>query len=648
MSEIEEIKARLDILDIVSENVQLKRSGKNYTGFCPFHANTRTPAFVVWPDTGSWRCFGECGEGGDIFKYVMKRDGLDFPEALRQLAQRAGVELRPPTPQETAQREENDHLRALLEEATTYFRHQLFNNPAGKVALDYLHERGLSDETIQLFELGYAPPGWESTYPLFLKKGYSQKDLVDAGLASERDDGSLYDRFRHRVIFPIRDSRGRMTGYGARAIDPDDMPKYLNSPQTVLFDKSNLLYGLDKARKNIRDKDQVIIVEGYLDVIAPYQAGYTNLVSPMGTALTEEQLRQLKRLTRKFILALDADAAGANATMRGLQVARNTLDRETELVFDARGLLHSEARLKADIRVSTLPEGKDPDEVVREDPETWEQIIRDAQPIVAHVMKTLAAGQDINDPKVKTEIAQQVLPLIQDLPNAIERDTYLQQLARMLKIDERSLLNQRRLSGGQAPIRRKPQFEVPEGKLSQATSGAAAVTSVKAQMVHNLEEHFLSILMREPELVYKIDRALKQADLPSLSAEDFQNTIHQELLDATMQSLDQDQINPVSFALDHIPFQLLEKAETILEKSEKINPKQEPVLEDMLRTILRMREVQLKESNIQIRFLLEDAQENNKNEITQYNYTIQQNSQKLLRIHKALASADTHTHHQKS
>ncbi len=646
MSEIEEIKARLDILDIVSENVQLKRSGKNYTGFCPFHANTRTPAFVVWPDTGTWRCFGECGEGGDIFKYVMKRDGLDFPEALRQLAQRAGVELRPPTPQETAQREENDHLRKLLEDATTYFRHQLFNNPAGKVALDYLHERGLSDETIQLFELGYAPPGWESTYPLFLKKGFAQKDLVDAGLASERDDGSLYDRFRHRVIFPIRDSRGRMTGYGARAIDPEDVPKYLNSPQTALFDKSNLLYGLDKARKHIRDKDQVIIVEGYLDVIAPYQAGYSNLVSPMGTALTEEQLRQLKRLTRKFILALDADAAGASATMRGLQVARNTLDRETEMVFDARGLLHSEARLKADIRVSTLPEGKDPDEVVREDPAVWEQIIRDAQPIVAHVMKTLAAGQDINDPKVKTEIAQQVLPLIQDLPNVIERDTYLQQLARLLKIDERSLLNQRRISGGKPPIRRKPQFEVPESKLSQAASGAAAVTSVKAQMVHNLEEHFLSILMREPELIYKIDRALKQADLPSLSTEDFQNTIHQELLEATMQSLDQDQINPVSFALDHIPFQLLEKAEAILEKSEKINPKQEHILEDMLRTILRMREVQLKESNIQIRFLLEDAQENNKTEITQYNYTIQQNSQKLLRIHKALASADTHTHHQ--
>ncbi len=643
MSEIEEIKARLDILDIVSENVQLKRSGKNYTGFCPFHANTRTPAFVVWPDTGTWRCFGECSEGGDIFKYVMKRDGLDFPEALRQLAQRAGVELRPPTPQEAAQREENDHLRQLLEEATTYFRHQLFNNPAGKVALEYLHERGLSDETIELFELGYAPQGWENTYPFFMKKGYAQKDLVDAGLASERDDGSLYDRFRHRVIFPIRDGRGRMAGYGARAIEPDDVPKYLNSPQTVLFDKSGLLYGLDKARKNIRDKDQVVIVEGYLDVIAPYQAGYTNLVSPMGTALTEEQLRQLKRLTRKFILALDADAAGAKATMRGLQVARQTLDREAELVFDARGLLHSEARLKADIRVSTLPEGKDPDEVVREDPALWEQILKDAQPIVAHVMRTLAAGQDTDDPKVKNDIAQQVLPLIQDLPNAIERDTYTQQLARLLKIDERSLLAQRQPAKGRAPIRRKPQFEADPAKISQTASRAAAATTLKSQMVFNLEEHCLSILMREPEMIYKIDRTLKQANLPPLSGEDFQNTVHQELLNATMQAIDQDQLNPVSFALDHIPFQLLEKAEAILEKSEKINPKQENILEDVLRTILRMREAQLRDSNNQIRFLLEDAHENNKNEISQYNYTIQQNIQTLLKIHKALASPTTHT-----
>jgi DNA primase len=641
MNEIEEIKARLDILDIVSENVQLKRSGKNYTGFCPFHANTRTPAFVVWPDTGTWRCFGECNDGGDIFKYVMKREGWDFPEALRRLAERAGVELRPRTPEETARREEHDNLRRLLEEATTFFRHQLFHNPEGKVALDYLHNRGLTNKTIEVFELGYAPKGWETTYPKFLEKGFPREDLIAAGLASERDDGSLYDRFRNRVIFPIRDGRGRMTGYGARAILPDDMPKYLNSPQTVLFDKSNLLYGLDKARRSIRGEDQAVIVEGYLDVIGPYQAGYTNLVSTMGTAMTEEQLRQLKRLTRKIVLALDADAAGEKATLRGLQVARQTLDRETEMVFDARGLLHSEARLQADIRVSTLPDGKDPDEVVLEDPALWAEIIKEARPIVAHVMRTLAEGQDIEDPKIKTEIAQQVLPLIQDLPNAIERDTYLQQLSRLLKVDQRSLISQYPAKAKTRPKRRELQFQPdPDAPGPQITVDKLVnmPSAGQAHMINKLEEHCLSILMREPELIYKLDRALKQAELAPLSPDDFQNTIHQEFLTAATQSLDQDNLNPVSFALDHIPYELLEKAENILETSEKINPVQEHVLDDVLRAILRLRETSLRTSNNQIRFLMEEAQETNSDQINQYNYIIQQNVLTLLRIHKALAS----------
>ncbi|MEK6221060.1 MAG: DNA primase, partial [Chloroflexota bacterium] len=359
MSSIEEVKDRLDIVEIVSETVHLKRAGKNYSGFCPFHTNTRTPAFVVFPDTGTWRCFGECSEGGDVFKYVMKREGWDFPEALNNLAERAGVELRKFTPQQEAQKEENDRLRTLLEEAAVFFVHQLTKTDAGKSAQSYLDKRGLSAEIIELFELGYAPQGWDNAEKHFIEKGYTQQEMLDTGLLTQSEAGKIYDRFRNRIMFPIRDGRGKMAGFGARAINPDDVPKYLNSPQTVLFDKSNLLYGLDKARKSIRAEDQVVIVEGYLDVIMPYQAGYTNLVSPMGTALTEHQLRFLKRLTRRIVLALDADAAGVKATLRGLEVARSTLDRETEILFDARGLLKHEGRLKADIRVSTLPENMD-------------------------------------------------------------------------------------------------------------------------------------------------------------------------------------------------------------------------------------------------------------------------------------------------
>jgi DNA primase len=633
MNEVEEIKARLDIIDIVSENVQLKRSGKNYTGFCPFHANTRTPAFVVWPETGTWRCFGECNDGGDIFKYVMKREGWDFPEALRQLAQRAGVELRPLTPQETEQREAHDSLRSLLESATNYFKHQLLNNPEGKIALDYLHRRGLTDETIKVFELGYAPDGWETMVNHFLEKGYNPKDLVAAGLASEREDGSLYSRFRNRVIFPIRDHRERMAGYGARALSDEDMPKYLNSPQSELFDKSALLYGLDKARRSIRSDDQVVIVEGYLDVIAPYQAGYTNLVSPMGTALTEEQLRLLKRLTRRIVLALDADAAGAKATLRGLQVARETLDREADPVFNARGLLHSEARLKADIRVSMLPEGKDPDEVVQEDPQLWQKLIENAQPIVVHVMQTLAADKNIEDPKVKTEVVQQVMPLIQDLPSAVERDTYIQQLARLLKVDERTLLAERPTSRRpNRPIRRKPGIE------STDTTPQPRIRAGAGGNIQQMEAHCLSVLVREPELIYKIDRSLKQANLPQISAEDFQVTTHQEIFKAAVQSLTQDHIEPVSFALEHIPYPLLEQAESILNSSTDIDTQQDYVLEDIIRTILRLRLEQLRISNNQIRFLMEDTHKNDPENLKRYNYAMQKNSQTLYLIQKALGS----------
>ncbi|HIE58191.1 MAG TPA: DNA primase, partial [Anaerolineales bacterium] len=441
MDPIDEIKARLDIVDIVTESgVQLRRSGKNYTGFCPFHANTRTPAFVVWPETGTWRCFGECNDGGDIFKYVMKKEGLDFREALQEMATRAGVELRPQTPEQQARYEEYDRLRDLLEEAVTFYHHNLYHTPAGKQALEYLYGRGLSDETIETFGLGYAPQSWNALTRHFQAKNYSEQDLIEAGMVSQRDSGGVYDRFRHRVTVSIRDERGRMAGFGARMLNPDDMPKYLNSPQTDLFDKGRLLFGLDKARQAIRSLDQVVIVEGYMGVLAPHQHGYKNVVATMGTALTERHLRLLKRYTRRIVLAMDSDAAGMKATLRGLQVARQTLDREDEIRFDARGLLRHEGRLQADIRVTTLPPGMDPDDVINRDPQEWAHLIEAAKPIVVHVMETLARDRNLDDPKVKTEIANRVLPLIADIPNAIERDTYRQQLARLLRVDERALL----------------------------------------------------------------------------------------------------------------------------------------------------------------------------------------------------------------
>ena len=231
-----------------------------------------------------------------------------------------------------------------------------------------------------------------------------------------------------------------MTGFGARILNPEDIPKFLNSPQTPIFDKGHLLYGLDRARKAIREAEYAVIVEGYLDVIALHQAGFRNAVSPMGTAFTGPHLGMIKRLAKRIILALDPDAAGSKATLRGLQVARQTMEHSSDPVFDARGLLGHESRLEADIRVMTLPEGQDPDEVVGRDPELWASLVKSAKPIVIHVMETLSEGLDLDDPKVKTDLAREMLPLIEDVPSPIERDTYRQRLSRLLRVSERSLL----------------------------------------------------------------------------------------------------------------------------------------------------------------------------------------------------------------
>lgn len=635
MSNIDEIKARIDIVDLVSESVQLRRSGKNYTGFCPFHSNTRTPAFVVFPETGTWRCFGQCNEGGDIFGFVMKKEGWDFSETLRFLAEKAGVELKPPTPAEQAAAEEHDSQRLLLEAAVTFYQHQLRNTPAGQAALAYLHQRSLKDETIEAFGLGYAPQSWDAVLRFFKAKNYSEKDLLDAGLLSERSPeegegaGRIYDRFRHRIMFPIRDERGRMAGFGARILDPNDVPKFLNSPQTAIFDKGHLLYGLDRARKSIRTMDQAVIVEGYLDVIALHQAGFANAVSPMGTALTERQIYLLKRFTRRIVLALDPDAAGSQATLRGLQIARQSLDRQQELVFDARGLLGYEARLQADIRVTTLPEGMDPDDVVNRDPDEWQRILEEAKPVVLHVMETLASNRDVDDPKVKGEIAAQVLPLINELPSAIERDTYRQRLARLLKVDERTLTVD--LSGSRSRFARRRSQPAKPAAPSKTTE---AVKSLHSS--HTLEAHALGVLMRRPDLVYQVDRRLQEAGLVRLSEEDFQHADHKAVLRLLLESVDQDHAEPLNYVLGGLSLPMMEMADDLLARTNKLDPNEERILADLVRTVLSLRLRNLKQYNDHLRFLQEEAQEQGDLMAVEYGRIMVSNSRILHQLDKAM------------
>ncbi len=633
MSNIDEIKSRIDIIDLVSESgVKLRRSGRNHTGFCPFHSNTKTPAFVVWQETGTWKCFGECNDGGDIFKFVMKKEGWDFKEALRHLAERAGVKLEEYTPQQEESREAADHLRTLLEEVALFY-HQQLKTEAGKKTLDYLREkRGLTDETLEAFLLGYSPPGWDNVLKHFTERGYSVDDLMDAGMLSENDQGRRYDRFRDRLMIPIRDVRGRMAGFGARTMDPEGIPKYLNSPQTVLFDKGRMLYGLDRAKKAIRTLDQAVIVEGYMDVIAPHQAGFENVISPMGTALTEDQLRLIKRYTpgNHIVLALDPDAAGQKAILRGLDAARKSLDREGELAFDARGFLRHEARLQADLRVANLPDELDPDEIVLRNPDEWAAIIANAKPIVTHVMESLAEGRDLDDPKVKSDIAAQILPLIADLPNPIERETFRQQLARMLKVDERALI------GGQAQGRGGKRRQPSRRKDAQVTPAQSQVTGVAAvRPDKKIEEYCLGILIRKPDLLYRLDRALQEMGLNALSADDFGYTENQSLFRTIAASLEQDALDAHDFVLANCSDALSELLKRLLDSTQELSPVIERLLEEVLRGVIKLRRLGLSNGLNQLRFFQEDAQQRGEAPGDEYQKLVMQHARMLRALDEA-------------
>ncbi len=633
MSTIDEIKSKIDIVDLVSEaGVKLRHAGKNYTGFCPFHDNKHSPAFVVWPETGTWRCFGQCNEGGDIFKFVMKREGLDFKEALQKLAARAGVELKEYQRETHQQKEAYENLRKLLEDAIIYYRSHLFAN---KNILDYLHEkRGLNDSTIETFGLGYAPAGYDNLLNHFTQRGYSEQDLIDSGLLSVRESESQasnlqsrsFDRFRNRIMIPIRDEQGRMAGFGARIVDPNDVPKFLNSPETPIFSKGRLLYGLDRARKPIRTADQAVIVEGYLDVIALHQAGYENVVSPMGTALTEDQMRLLKKFTRRIVLALDPDAAGQKAVLRGLDAARSAMDKEGELGFDARGLLKNESRLQADLRVATMPDDLDPDEIVARDKDEWKKLIEDAKPIVTHVMETLAAGQNINDPKVKNQVAAQVLPLIEDLPNALERDTYRQALARMLKVDERSLL----ATQTQSPRVRRPR-QVEKTEVRESVSPVmVSVSSSKA-----VEEYVIGVLFRKPELLYRLDRSLQEFGLVALTAEDFDYTDNQLLFGLIRESVEQDKTEHHDFVVEALPESLQARSRELEKEAERQKQLDEKLLEELLRGVIKLRRVAAGENINQLRFLQEEAHQSGDQRASSYQDLVLQHTRLLRDLDQA-------------
>ncbi|MDP6782276.1 MAG: DNA primase, partial [Dehalococcoidia bacterium] len=511
MSTAEEIKQKLDIVEIVSEHTQLHKSGKNFRGLCPFHAEKES-SFYVFPDRGGWHCFGRCNTGGDIFAFVMKRENIQFVEALRALAERAGVDLKP-HPQAEAQAREREGLHRLNEAAVDYYHNLLVHATAGKAALEYLKKRGVTLETVMDFKLGYAPASHHQLHPHLEGLEFPRTEIVTAGLARQNDDGSIHDLFRNRLLFPIRDASGRPAGFGGRALD-DATPKYLNTPATPVFDKRSLLYGLDRAREAIRKQDRAVIVEGYMDVIAVHQAGYRDTVATMGVALTQNQLLGLKRLTRNLVLALDADEAGVEATLKGVEVAVSTLGDKVTPVPTWQGVVRYERILDAEIRVLALPQGLDPDEVILQDTSRWQDLLNTAPPVMDFLLDALAI-QVQADAKWQDKVAlvRQLRPLFDEIKDPIRWSYYTQRLSRRLGVEER-LLSQALSPSAEEDARRNPT-RAP-GRPS--TTNHAARKATISQL--GLEEYTLALCLASPEL---------KREAETLPAELFEDSLNREL-----------------------------------------------------------------------------------------------------------------------
>jgi DNA primase len=465
-----EIKSKLPVIDLVGETVALKRAGSVYKGLCPFHVE-KTPSFIVTPDRESWRCFG-CGEGGDIFTFLMRRDGIDFREALSRLAEKAGVELSAQTAKEDRHRR---RLREALEAANAWYREVLLQAPQAERARAYLDERGLIAETLERFGIGYAPTSWDALTRRLIGRGFTNDELIAAGLASPSSRGGVIDKFRGRIIIPIRDASGRPVGLGGRIMPGAEGPKYLNSPAGPLFDKSRTLYGLDLAKAAIRREKLTVIVEGYTDVMAAHQAGFANVVASLGTALTRGQIELATRYADGIALAYDVDLAGEAATQRGL--------------LEELGPDQSVSK----VRVVRIPAGKDPDELIRNDPGAWRTAVADAKPVIDYFMERTAAEVDLDSITGKRELTGRALALLKRVGDPVERSLYLQRLARLVNVEEKVLLE----ALAREPVRRAP-------RLAPLPVGPA--TTPGGEGLGPLEREALSLLLRYPALT---------TDLPS-------------------------------------------------------------------------------------------------------------------------------------
>ena len=644
MSVTDEIKTRIDIVNYVQRFVpSLKKAGRHYKACCPFHAE-KTPSFVVNPERQTWRCFGACAEGGDLFTFAQKMNGWDFKETLHELAQEAGVPIRKQTAAQKSRQDHLERLRGLLSAAADHYHSLLFDAEAHETLLYARDKRGLTDESIKAFQIGCAPNRWDELLKMLRGLGYGEDEIIEAGLAIRSDKGTVYDRFRHRLMIPIRDERGRVVGFGGRALDPQDQAKYINSPQTPLFDKSRLLFGLDSGKRAIRDTETVVIVEGYLDVIQAHQAGYRNVVAQMGTAMTESQIRLVApRYARKIVMALDADEAGQNAARRSLEVARQTLAKDFA------------GKLSVDVRILQIPAGKDPDDFLREAPHQWNDLVDQAQSVADFVidMETadLSAQASMQE---RQALANRVLPILTVSENNLYQQENIQKLARRLRISERDLLawaQQRRPTEQSAAQPSWPQEsdappmypddEYDDMPPDMMTQPAPAKSPASRTQDRAIEPYCLGLLMKHPNLIYQVNRKLReladndddllQGPLADLGIGDFTQSQYRALMRHFQESIEQDDMEPLRYVESVIERELRADFEALLleapeavsarvngvfqvdlldifkKRTDKGGPSRD-VRQELVGRALQLRLERLKQERVEMQYLQEEAQ----------------------------------------
>ncbi|MFQ6049692.1 MAG: DNA primase [Candidatus Paceibacterales bacterium] len=478
-SPIDEIKSKLDIVEVIGSYIKLRKAGANYRALCPFHSE-KNPSLFVSPARQIWHCFG-CSKGGDIFGFIKEIEGVEFGDALRLLAQKAGVELRPQRKESAIWRTEKQRSYEICELATKFFEKQLEGSSKGNEAKKYLLTRGIKEASIRKWRLGWAPDTWQGLSDFLASKGYKREEIEKVGLVIKNEQGSYYDRFRGRVIFPIFGLHSQVIGFGGRIFQSQkskvksqksEVAKYVNTPNTLLYDKSKVLYGLDKAKVETRKKDFCILVEGYIDVILAHQIGKENTVATSGTSLTPYQLTVLKRYSDNLSLAFDMDIAGDTATKRGIDLAQ------------ARGF---------NLKIISLPENKDPADVISKKPKEFEKLIDNSLSILDYYFQNAFSKFDKNKVEGKKEISKILLPVIKRIPNKIEQSFWVQQLAEKLEVKEKDVEEEMR----------KAKIESPDLEISDSEPQNLAPKKTRKEL---LEERLMTLILKSPQHSNLIDK----------------------------------------------------------------------------------------------------------------------------------------------